>query len=170
MIPEFILESALSPEMAEARLREYIGGDIPLLMLPSSHPERPLRGHVRGGRFRVRLNTAYGNSFAAVYDGTIEPMEDGSSVRAYADLPGTTVVVLAVWVLAAIGSAVHAVFALDLAGFAVAVGMIGGGGALLAVGRALARREAVRMREHLYRALTSIDGEDGSAGALAIRR
>ena len=154
-IPPFELESPLSCDAVERLLRERVGGDVPLVMLPSTHPSRPLRGRVRGGRFDVRLKTPYGNSFAAVYRGIIEPRPGGSRIHADAGMPGVTMLFMAFWGLAAVTFVVQALVARDSADLREAVGMLAAGLAIVGVGRWLARNEAARIREHLHQALTA---------------
>ena len=91
-----ILSPLPAPE-ALRRLREAVGRDVPLLMMPASHPERPRGGLVRDRAFALRLRTPYGNSFGAVCRGVIDPTTTGSVLRATMGMPRATMVFLAAW-------------------------------------------------------------------------
>ena len=136
------IDSALQPDQALARLREQVGGDVPLVMLPSSHPRRPLRGSVDSGGFRVRLRTAYGNSFAAVSRGVIEPTPSGSRLRATVGMPAATVVGLAVYATAALFGGITALRGHNAHQVLSLIGVLSFCAFVVAVGRYLARREA----------------------------
>jgi hypothetical protein len=143
------IESPLSPDEALSRLREQVGGDLPLLMMPIKHPERPLRGRVGGRDFAVRLRTQYANAIAAVFHGTIEPSGTGSRLRATRSMPLTTMLMVPVWFIAAGGFGLDALREGDWPMLLGALGGVVFGLGLVAFGVALARRETRVIIVHL---------------------
>ena len=142
MSSQIEIHSPLPVSEALARLRDIVGGDLPLLMLPTSHPARPLRGWVNGSDFAVRSKTPYGNSFAAVFRGTIAPTPTGSVLRANVGMACATMAVLTVWTIGVLVTGAQALAGRDGSGVLVAAGMLTFGLVLVTIGRGVARREA----------------------------
>ncbi len=149
MSTEIEITSPLPASEAVRRLREYVGGDLPVLMLPTSHPQRPLRGWVSEHAFALRFRTAYGNSFAALCHGTIEPTASGSVLRADVGMPGATIVGGGLWFVVVLLMGVRAIVDGDSKTALTAGGFLLFGVGLVAIGRALARAEARRIVEQL---------------------
>ena len=156
MPTEFEIDTPLSPKEALSRVAEHVGGDLPLLMLPISHSERPLRGSVDESGFDVRLKTTYANSFAAVCRAIVEGHANGSRVRARIGMPASTVVFLVVWLsgIAIIGF--QALPRRDVTSVLTVLGMLVAGALILTVGRFLARREA-RGLEAMLRQILDVE-------------
>ena len=149
MSSEFELYSPLTVPDAMARLRENVGGDIPLLMLPTSEPDRSLRGWVGDREFAVRLRTTYGNAFAAVARGAIEPSSSGSIIRGYMGMSFATGFGLFLWTFGVLFFGMQAITRRDSRSALEASAMLAFGVGLVAFGRVLARKEGHRIASRL---------------------
>ena len=130
-----------------------MGGDLPFLMVPTSHPERPFRGRVADGTFDVRLRTTYGNAFAAVCRGQIVSSPTGCVIRASIDAPSATLLMGLFVGLSAVGYVIGATFQRDAGKLLTAGGVLLFAVGLVTAGRLLARREAAAIVQHLRRVL-----------------
>ena len=141
------IDSPLPPDELLARLRAAVGGEVPLVMLPTSDPDRPLRGWVDAPRFTVRLQTPYGNAFTAVCRGTVAAQGTGSRLQAEFGWPVPTVLVSGAWLLGLTCAGLSA----PRAKLMPVLGFLAVGVAIAGVGRLLAHREARLIGERMHR-------------------